>query len=436
MTDNDRDAWGEFGTRVIVARIVGLETVLDDETGQPLEDQDGNPVYSGQFRIELQGRSGTYDKVPCVFPAVGNSLFVGAIPEVGTRCIVMWREQDQPVIIGFIPPSLIGLVGSRRTLPNLAPGEVLLQASARDFDEAEDENFFRGARVWLDRLGRIRIEAQDYEFLVGYKLESEFGPDPKLIDDPVTGQSIFFRERILHNERRVDSDGNQFRAVAGDDVKEVGGATSHTFAGEVTIAVEQSYTVQDKRGNSFGIAADGTLQMTAAAKMVLTSNGSMDDQVAGPKTTMVQDDYQMAIGGTLSAMAIADLKLTAAKQIKMQSFLGSSEKIVAGGKTIDVLAGGFGVTVGEGDIDLAPVSGNVNLGLGAGVTGGPAVLGDVLVAALTVLSQAVAAAGPGFTPAAGGGGPAIAAAFQAFVAVLQGGPLASGILSHNVKVGR
>lgn len=408
-----------------MAKVTG-HGVQRDAAGQVLVDGNGNEVHTGFLTIELLDRPGTRENVPYVLPAVGNSLFMGALPEVGALCIVGFRQQQQPVIVGFLPPSISGLVRGRQTVPNLEPGEVLMQSGTHGTDSAGNENVFRGARVHLDRYGRIKIEAQDYECTIGYMLSNEYSQNVQYAIDPVTNNPVYFRERTLGVERRVDKEGNSFRAVGGDDLKQVVGNQTHTIGGALAVTARLGMVFQDARGNQFGMQEDGTMLVTAKQDMTVSVSGDSAEEVSAAKSTVVANDYQVACGGAYQAVG-QSFKTTSATDVVTNATTGIVSRAVAG-SVISTVTPGLG-KVRMGYPVLSP------LGVIGVVAGEPAVMGDRLALLLNALAKVLSLPSLGIlNPATGDVAPS-----PVFVAALQlviNDATLTAIKSTSVEVGQ
>lgn len=359
---------GGFGSRLVLARVESYD-YLTDETGGPKLDEYGNGIPSGLLNITLLEKGGSRSKVPFVLPNTGNTMYGGGLPELQSVCVVGFKQMNDPIILGFIPPSYHHLVSTRQTIPNLVPGEVLHQASCPDVDVNGDDNFFRGARVWLDRYGRVRIECQDYDFIAGYVLSDEFTPNVSRLLDPVTGNAIFMRERVgTGYERRVDDKGNVVFRFGKDAHTQVGGDKNTTVSGKETRTANGGWSFTDGRGNEVAISPEGKLQLTAETGTIelyslgnaLEMFGAALSQMIGQNLqTVVTNDEDRVIGGKRETVIKGnDTTTIRTGNLKIETTIGMVELL---GK---VLARLDGELIYLGAKTLTPLMQNVVLGKG------------------------------------------------------------------------
>lgn len=328
-----------FGSRLLLARVESYDILLD-EMGTPKLDEQGNTVPTGLLNVSLLDKGGSRQKVPYVVAAGGNSMFLGGPPELGSLCIVGFRQSNDPVIIGFLPPSIHGLVSDRQTLPNLVPGEVFLQSSSKDVDTNGNVNFFRNARVWLDRYGRVRIEAQDYEFITGYILGNEFSPTVSRLKDPVTGNPIFMRERVgIGVERRVDDQGNAVFAFNKDEFTQVEGNKHTTVKGMDSRVANAGLSYTDGRGNGVVVTPDGILQAVAnAGSFELQVFGNSSEEIGANQSVMIGGDRSKVVTKNETSLVGNKRDTTIGAGDKTLVATGNStEKVVLGDKNISAL---------------------------------------------------------------------------------------------------
>lgn len=322
-SDPYRGTLGTFG-KPVLGLVTGFDFVTNDR-GELLKDDDGNSIPTGLLEIKLLEKLGSRSKVPYVLPAAGNTLFIGGLPEVGTVCVVLFRQQDAPIIVGFLPHGLDRLKQQRQQIPHLQPGEVLLQSSAAAVDVDANENFFRGARIHLDRYGRVKIEAQGYELVTNYLLSNEQRNDVTQLQDPVTGNPVFFSEVLADQlvSRRVDSVGNAVNSYARDLFEKIGGNRDEETEGRHILTAKQGINLQDDKGNQISLGTDG--------KWTLATNSSFDQALGGT--------WKMATGGNVE-MNVA---------LRRQVTVGEDDVVQVAGNLVRQIALDHEMTVSTGD---------------------------------------------------------------------------------------
>jgi len=165
MTTNNY--FEEFGSRLLIARVTEHEFAVDAQTQDFALDERGNQIPTGRYSVQFLERTGTRAKVAAVASMAGNSMFVGGLAEIGTLCIVGFRQSNQPVILGFLPFGFNNIKTIRGEIPTLHPGEFLIQGSATSNSEELGQAFFRAASVFFDQFQRIIISGRDYECIYG-----------------------------------------------------------------------------------------------------------------------------------------------------------------------------------------------------------------------------------------------------------------------------
>lgn len=380
-----------FGSRLQLAKVEGYDFLIDD-SGALVKDASGNVIPTGLLSISFLERGGGRSKVPFVLPVAGNSAFIGSLPEIGAFCVVGFKQSEDPIIIGFIPPSIHGLVNARRTTPNLTPGELFLQSSTKDVDSEARENQFRGASVYFDRYGRIKVATEGYEMIMGYVLSNEYTADVSRELDPITGNPIFFREKMVGGvERRVDEQGNALFSVTRDLHKEVGGNATVTIAGTETRTIKGGFTYQDGAGNTFRTTRDGGILISAnSGTMHFTSLGNVVEEFLANQSTIV--------GVSRSVVVTADdlLKVGGRRNVQITGLPGLVSDIttlLTGSKEYHAVAGGWlarasGPAGPQGNATLEAVFGRVLLG--RGTASQAALLGNLWVSFMTSIMTALA----------------------------------------------
>jgi len=382
-----------FGSRLLLAVVEGYDFLLDD-AGNEVQDNVGNSIPTGLLNIRFADKGGERSKVPFLLPTAGNSAFIGSLPEIGAFCVVGFRQQEVAIILGFIPPTIHGLIKSRRTIPNLAPGEVFMQSSTRDVDATVRQDFFRGASVHLDRYGRIKLETEGYEMVMGYLLSNEFTAEVSRQLDPITGQAIFFRERIVDSvERRVDEQGNAIYSVLKDDFTEVGGNKTTTVDGTETRIIKGGFTYKDDAGNEITLKPDGGVSIVAGSgSLNFTSLGNMTEQfianqqtiVGVSRSNVITIDDLLKIGG-IRTVQVAGL-IPNAVGLPVPAIPGQAVdvySVLAGDMERHIFNGDWITRLRTGNATLEALIGRVLLG--RGTASEAAMLGNAWVGFMTAL---------------------------------------------------
>lgn len=423
--DQSRGGFGDYGSRLNLGRVESYDFVKNEQTKQIVLDSNGNAIPTGLLNIVLlESSDAPRTLVPFVVPLSGNTLYMGGMPEIGALCIVGWRQQNQPVIIGFMPPSIDKLTQTRQTVPNLAEGEVFIQSANRTVDVDNTPNFFRGARVYLDRYGRIQIDTQDYNLTVGYLLSDEYTSSVSFVRDPITNEPIFLREKLPGGvERRVDDKGNAVWTYGGRCVTKVG-ASYELDAEEANRQTSGSVDIGDVQENKLSIDGGLVSLQAPSGSLERFSEGSEDVVIGGNKNTSVMGELTTVIGQDKYANVAGS---------QLEEIAGNYKQSVAGGESLEQVVDGKKIIVATTGItleteDLAPVK------HGSESADQPAVLGTILATAikdlLTILQMA-----PGIGFGNLGGpvplNPAIVTAIEAWI-VRYIDTVATNILSSKV----
>lgn len=351
QADPYRGAFGEFGSPM-VGRVTGYDYELD-ELGVLQLDENRNPKPTGLLEIELLDRPGTRTKVPYVLPMAGNTMFMGGLPELETLCIVEFRQQNNPVVIGFLPPGLHNLKNVRGQIQVPLPGEILIQASTSSTDNNGNANFFKGATVKLDRYGRYVVtlggvgkdkDGNDtlekrYELIVGHMLSHEYRVDNVWLTEPRTGLPVFLRESVLDGqvERRVDAEGNAVNRFNKKLDEFVGGTHTEKKVGKWTVIANQGILIQDDAGNRIELSPEGKVTIKTTGAMDLLANGSQvvaaggnqDMQVALRRAATVGEDDLLSVAGSLKQEVAKDHELNVATGSSMEDVILGMKKIHA-----------------------------------------------------------------------------------------------------------
>lgn len=164
-----------------VAVVTTVHRVADLDDGLGLngvvssEFTDDHARFGYAVTVKLLTREGVLTKVPYVFMAATENGFAGGIPIVGQNVIVMYiGSKYAPFAFGGVLLwRNIRQFIDRGRLPELKPGEVLLQSTIRehpmtvlDTDLPQEELTYLyntpGARVYLDYKGRLICESKHY----------------------------------------------------------------------------------------------------------------------------------------------------------------------------------------------------------------------------------------------------------------------------------
>lgn len=349
--DRYRGTLGDFG-RPMVARVTGYD-FESNERGELQLDENNNPIPTGLLEIELLDRPGTRTKVPFTLPMAGNAMFMGGLPELETLCIVEFRQQNNPVVVGFLPPGIANLKTQRGQIKTPLPGEILIQASTSSADFQGNNNFFKGASVKLDRYGRYTVtlggvgkdqEGKDtlekkYELVIGFMLSNEYRGNVAYMTEPVTGQPVFLRESVLDGqvERRVDSVGNAVFRFGKNVDERIGGTHTEEKVGRWTVTCRQGLLIQDDLGNKIELTPEGKLTIKTAGQLDLVANGSQvqaiggnqDVQVALRRAATVGEDDILAVAGSLKQEVAKDHELHVATGSSMEDVILGKKQIHA-----------------------------------------------------------------------------------------------------------
>jgi len=335
-----RGAFGGFG-EMVLARVTGYDFVTED-SGLLQRDENNNAIPTGRLEVEFIEKLGTRSKVPYVLPAAGNTVFMGGLPEINTVCVLAFRQQNRPVIVGFLPQGLDNLSQLRQQIPNLQPGELLMQSSSSGVMNNGDENFFRGARVHLDRYGRINVVGKGYELVTNFLLSDEFTPQVTRVTDPVTGNAVFFRETLGDQrvERRVDELGNAVATYAADQLDTVRGNRDISTEGTWTATAKRGITIQDENGNRVNISEDGQITLETKGNIdlkpggtfLIETGGNFEQQVALRRQATIGEDDVVSVAGSMRHQVALDHELEVSTGFSM-------EDIIVGKKIIHALAG-------------------------------------------------------------------------------------------------
>lgn len=340
--------FGRYGSNLELARVDSYETALDGERGVS-EDETG-PIPTGRLNLVMLDREGARTGVPFVLPTVGSSVFVGGLPELGTLCVVGFLQQQQPIVIGFLPKQLSTLIGTRKTLPNLQPGEVLMQASTPDADAEGIDHHFVGAAIKLDAYGRVIITAKGgYKLTTSFLLSDEYTPDVATLNDPISNEPIFLQEQIPGGTgRRVGAQGTTVWTYGKSKVERIGEDIDTQAEGKLVVMVRKGQSYQDRRGNRFAIDEDGNLIQEAPTGGLTTSTqGTVRVETGGGERYNNLRGYQRTVGGDHSTNIGGVRKLTIGSSLNPTSGEikivtgpgGSQEHVILGTKYIAALGG-------------------------------------------------------------------------------------------------
>lgn len=363
---------------LLLARVDSLDFYKDND-GRNVLDENGNPIPTGLLNISFLERTGTREKVPFVIPIAGNTQFFGGIPEVGTTCVVGWRQRDMPIIIGFLPYGLANVTSLRETVPNIIPGEVYLQSSILTQNITGEFDNYRGARIWLDRYGRIRMGMEGYEWIAGYMLGDEQTDAVNALNDTITGQPIFHFERLPSGtQRRADHSGNLVQTIGKSHYFRVQENVDSIIQGSLIQTVRGSTTLQDENDNSLQISANGVNLVGATAAVTIQSQGTMSLQSAASHVRHVMNNEMIAVGDDRNDIVGGSINQTVSGSITEEVQTGNwSETVLLGKKTISATTG---VTLD-----------GAHIALGSDTAIQPAVLGTQLVSVLNELVTALIA---------------------------------------------
>jgi len=356
------DFWFKsFGSRFCLGKVQDYSYVKNED-GTDTLDEAGNRIYTGKVMVTIGDRIGQQIEVPICFASVGNSMFAGGLPEKGAICLVGFRENNLPVIVSFLPHSLDQLFTTRQEIPNLQPGEFLIQSSDTCNQTSIEDNdilgpsasaapqYYSGARVLWDKYGRLIVKARGFECIYGPILSDEYTPNVKMVRDTLTGQVMFFRERLIGGavERRVDQQGNEVRYNA-KDLHQIIDGIFDCQALTWNLTVRKSCRIQDRHGNLIEITDEGDVNVVSAQGNVsVRSGGSIHIESQGNIEQLAIRDIIQAAGGSLDVTIAGNVMEVAGGNIKIQAggalLLGGATVALTGG-----LAGGISQAVFMGD---------------------------------------------------------------------------------------
>lgn len=365
----------ELGARLAVAKIIGYEYKIDAE-GMLIHDENQNLMPTGAFQIELLDRASTKARVLAVFSMVGNSAFAGGLPEIGSLCIVGFRENNTAVILGFLPIDLPDLNLLRGEVPTLFPGEYMIQGSdsyegavINDTPELgpttyDIPQFFSGARVKWDKYARLVIQARDCEIVYGPILTAEYTADVKFVQDPITGVPMIFRQKFLGGkvESRVDNQGNATLYCTKDLHLIVDGELDLQVKNLNLGGISKS-GIEDQHGNRIKIEEDsdaneqlkvfggdvtvksvrGNTRVQAGANVLIHSGGNIEEVALRSKTETVTDVLTVTVGKEMQEVVGTNKKEYVGLN-KETIVLGKSGESVVGSKAVNV-TGSYGIQV-------------------------------------------------------------------------------------------
>lgn len=394
--DHGRQAFDNWSNKLALARVESYVFQTDPVTNDLAVDDDGNNIPTGLLNITMLDGTIPKKDVPYVIPAAGNTMFLGGLPELGVMCIVGWRQQNQPIILGFLPYGIDQTVRLRRTIPNIREGEILLQSSSRDTDLEKNQNFFRGARVWLDRYGRIRIDTTGYDLIIGYVLSNEFKSTVSYMSDPVTGNPVFLREKFTGGRsRRVDDHGNEVNEYGDSAYFNTVNDYNVTAQRSVNVLAFGSQTYQDRQGNLLQIDENGVIRLSSpAGSLEFNTQGSQNISVGGNVQSSVLGSVFQTIGDRLSTQV--------GKGGVDTEVAGKVDETVTGGDWTEKVSAGVKDIIAALGITLEVTSLTGKVVIGSSNANEPVPLGNTLVSALSRLAVILQTPVIGTSPPGGG----------------------------------
>jgi hypothetical protein len=330
-----RNTVSDFSTKLQMAKVIAYDYQVDQQ-GSFILDKRGNRIPTGLLTVQFLDRDGGRPKVPFQM-LMGNTMAMGGLPEIGMYCIVGFRQQNVPVIVGFLPPGVANVAHGRQTVPNMIAGEVIMQSSISDSDVDGNDQFFKGATVFLDRYGRYTIDCEGYSLIVGYLLSDEYTADVSWVNDPITGSPIYLREKMpAGTERRVDDQGNAVWTVGRNKYERVGGDVDIQVAGALIQLAKTGQKFTDDKGNYIQLSENGTLKLVSTTGDVYQfANGKWDVEVVGGAHHKVMLSFSMTVGENHSTIVGGDLTVGISGAEKKTVTKGDSEeKILTGSKKI------------------------------------------------------------------------------------------------------
>lgn len=323
-----------FGDRLILGKVISYDYRITGE-GIVEKDERGNAVPTGLLSVELLDRGGTRDKVPYIISSSGNGNFFGGLPELGSLCVVGFRSQNIPVILGFLPHGLDVLFKERRVIGNLHPGESIAQGSAQVIDNDGRQQFLPGGSIKWDMYGRLIITAFNYELVLGGLLSNEYTKDVATVRDPFTGNLITVREKAANGAyaRSMTDKGDEVNQLLGKLYTSARqGVTFISDSGAFEAKGALGATLGNTRDSYVKIAQDGTIDIhSESGKLKLSPESNLEFEVGGVWDEMVLNDkivgvagnvletvtgdHEWAVGGSVKGAVMGQYELTAALDI-------------------------------------------------------------------------------------------------------------------------
>jgi len=370
--DHGRSAFADYSNKLNLARVESYVFATDENTGELIVDENNNRIPSGLLNIRLLESNAPRKDVPYVMPMTGNAAYMGGLPEIGSYCVVGFRQQNQPIIIGFLPFGIDNMVRQRRTIPNLEEGEVYLQASNRTVDIDNTPNFFRGARVWLDRYGRIRIDTTDYDLTIGYILSDEFEPNVQMLFDEVTGENVFLRETLPGGTiRRADDKGNIINQSGGSTYEITGQDKIVNADSRIEHVALQGQIYRDASGNKFEITEEGSVLIESPSGNVeIFAQGSHTVSVSGHLRQSIIKGMFRTVGERFYESVQGDVE---------REYGGSVDETISGGSVITKITDGKKEIIAKTGITLETTDQFAPVKIGSDGAKAPLTLGDIAI---------------------------------------------------------
>lgn len=332
-TDISRPEDTPFGVRLNIARVSGYDYQIDD-AGNAVLDDNGNTIPTGLLSLELLDHSGTPEKVPFLVSAAGNSMFVGGLPELGSMCVIGFRQGMRPVVLGFLPMGLHRLISTRKSVPYLEPGEYLLQGSATVPSGDVGNNIFNAASVKFDKYGRILISVQGYEVTIGGALQSEYTDAVTALLDPITNERIWVRSVIAGNalDSRVDVKGN----IIVRSLRSLYAIFQGLFRIQVSARVDLlsmlGFSVLNGEGTGIDVDGTGSLNLLSQKGQVnLTAYANYTEKVGSHKSVMVNGNLSEVVGSGDRNEVVSGRKTESVGGDRKVSILGDDSEEVKRG---------------------------------------------------------------------------------------------------------
>jgi len=299
--------------------------VTEDDHEAPTEEEltQQDIQYTGYVKVRLY-TDNTIVRATYLMPLSGRSMFFGGMPERGSVCFMVNMKGDMStgapgarVIIGFMPVPINMMITARKELEQLKEGEIKIQSSS--YDE-HTKDFYSGASAFFDIYGRLIIESgdDDFQIIVGDLLSNEYTDDVDVVKDPITGETICFRESYKKNKysRSVDKAGNSIYRIL-SEIWDIAGDSIRRIDGQFIVATGEDIKLES-RGSFMTITNEGC-KVSSARKIFFNSVGSGEFNAGGYLALSSFLDLSMTSSSGIVGKCLKEMLLSAGKQITISS---------------------------------------------------------------------------------------------------------------------